>query len=508
MKRRAFNLFVLLSILLGIAGCGEKPVPTKTVIVTTQATPAVATVIATDHKQTAPPSDNTMTERISRLMEFYDKNGQFSGTILVAQDGSIIYEDAFGWANLEWRIPNTLDTRFRIAFITKQFTAILVMQQVEKGRLQLDGKVSEYLPDYPERNGSRITIHHLLTHSAGIIDFKDMFQHLHLGGTVDIGGFTLQVADDKDMPDYMTLGRLPHTRQDLLGYFADKDLLFSPGSQSRYSNFGYVLLAVILEQVTGQSYQEILQEGILDPAGMQDTGVDVSSSILEQRASGYVHKPLAGPENIFVDMSLFLGSGCLYSTVGDLFLFYEALYAGKLLQDDSMDRMMNSCYLGCPIDFPYENGPLTAVGLSGAIISFNSNIRRLTGGNGVQFIAILSNYNNPEGVQIWPVYSETIARQIAAIINGLEYEPPMLPAASVIGRAVLESGGDLASSQMTELIEDTDSTYRFEVEEFLLIANRFVELDKCDEACQVLKSYVRHFSETPEIRQKLAEYCE
>jgi CubicO group peptidase (beta-lactamase class C family) len=148
MKRRAFNLFVLLSILLGIAGCGEKPVPTKTVIVTTQSTPVVVTVvateqatpiataIATDHKQTALPSDNTMTERISRLMEFYEDSGQFSGTILVAQDGNIIYEDAFGWANLEWSVPNTIDTKFRIASITKQFTAILVMQQVEKGRLQ------------------------------------------------------------------------------------------------------------------------------------------------------------------------------------------------------------------------------------------------------------------------------------------------------------------------------------------------------------------------------------
>lgn len=105
MKLRAFNLLVALAMLLGIAACGEKPVPTKT-------------VSATDHKQTAPPSDSTVAERISRLMEFYDKSGQFGGAILVAQDGNIIYEDAFGWANLEWRIPNALDTRFRIASIT------------------------------------------------------------------------------------------------------------------------------------------------------------------------------------------------------------------------------------------------------------------------------------------------------------------------------------------------------------------------------------------------------
>jgi hypothetical protein len=291
-------------------------------------------------------------------------------------------------------------------------------------------------------------------------------------------------------------------------YHTLSKLEFTPGSQSRYSNFGYVLLAIILEEVTGQSYQELLQEGILDPAGMKESGVDVTSSILERRASGYVHKPLTGPENIYVDMSLFLGSGCLYSTVEDLFLFYEALFAGKLLPDESLDRMMSSCYLGCPIEFPYEDGPLNALGLSGAIISFNSNVRRLTGGNGVQFIAILSNYNNPEGVQIWPVYSETIARQIAAIINDLEYEPPMLSAASVVGRAVLESGGDVASTTMTDLSENANGTYRFEVEEFLLVANRLAELEKYDEACQVLKSYVRDFSETPEIRQQLAEYCE
>jgi hypothetical protein len=126
----------------------------------------------------------------------------------------------------------------------------------------------------------------------------------------------------------------------------------------------------------------------------------------------------------------------------------------------------------------------------------------------VQFIAILSNYNNPEGVQIWPVYSETIARQITAIINGLEYEPPTLSGASVLGRVVLESGGDVAITMMNDLLEDSDSTYRFEVEEFLLIANRLAELDKNDEACQILESYVGYFSETPEIRQQLTKYCE
>jgi hypothetical protein len=275
-----------------------------------------------------------------------------------------------------------------------------------------------------------------------------------------------------------------------------------------YSNFGYVLLAVILEQVTAQSYQEILQEGILDPAGMKNTGVDVTSSILERRASGYLYKPLVGPENTFLDMSWFLGSGCLYSTVADLFLFDEALHTAQLLTDDSVDRMIRSGLLGGPIEFPYENGPLKALGSSGAIVSFNSNVRRLTGGDGVQFIAILSNYNNPEGIQLGPVYSETVARQIAAIINGLEYEPATISAASVVGRAALESGADVATTTMSDLVENASDTHRFKVQEFLFVANYLAGLDKNEEARQVLKSYVRHFSETPEIRQQIAEYCE
>ena len=477
MKLRAFNLLVLLSILLGFAACGEKPA-------------------------------SAIPERIARLMEFYEESGQFSGTVLVAQDGDIIYEDAFGWANLEWRVPNAIDTRFRIASITKQFTAVLVMQQVEEGHLRLDGSVSDYLPDYPEHNGDRITIHHLLTHRAGIIDFGHLFEYLSLGGSVNIAGFTLQVSDDETTPDFLNTWRLPHTRQDLLGYFADKDLLFSPGSQSSYSNFGYMLLAVILEQVTGQSYQEILQEGVLDPVGMENTGIDVNSSILERRASGYYYRPLAGLENsAFFDMSIALGAGSLYSTVEDLFLFNKAIYSGQLLSDDSLDLMMRAGYLGGSNDYPYENGPLNAVGGTGAINGFNNSVQRLTGGNGVQFIAVLSNYRNGDA-QVGVIWPDTVARQISAIINDLEYDPPTISAASVVGLAVLESGGDVASTTMANIFENARSAYRFEEIEFLLVADRLAELTKYDEACQVLESYVHYYSDTPEIRQKLTEYCE
>jgi len=237
--------------------------------------------------------------------------------------------------------------RDRACSITKQFTAVLVMQQVEQGRIRLDGKVSDYLPDYPERNGDRITIHHLLTHSAGIIDFGHLFQYLSHGGSVNIAGFTLQVSGDETTPDYLSTWRLPHTRADLLGQFADQDLLFSPGSQSQYSNYGYMLLAITLEEATGRSYGDLFQEGILDPVGMENTGIDVKRSILERRASGYYDRPLSGLENsAFLDMSITLGAGSLYSSVEDVFLFNKAVYSGQLLSDDSLDHMMRAGYLG------------------------------------------------------------------------------------------------------------------------------------------------------------------
>ena len=138
MKRRALNLLVLLSILLGVTACGERSVPAK-----------------------------TMTKRIARLFEFYEESGQFSGAVLVAQDGNIIYEDAFGWADREWRTPNTVDTKFRVASITKQFTAAAILVLEMDGKLSTNDAITEYFDSVPEDKHG-ITLHHLLTHTSGL----------------------------------------------------------------------------------------------------------------------------------------------------------------------------------------------------------------------------------------------------------------------------------------------------------------------------------------------------
>ena len=112
-------------------------------------------------------------KQIDELMRRYVDNGQFNGTVLVTENGKVIFKKGYGLANMEWNIPNTPDTKFRLGSLTKQFTAMLIMQLVEQGKLKLEGKITDYLTDYPKAAGDKITLHHLLTHTSGIPNYTN-----------------------------------------------------------------------------------------------------------------------------------------------------------------------------------------------------------------------------------------------------------------------------------------------------------------------------------------------
>src|SRR6266446_6326232 len=170
-------------------------------------------------------------QKIDLLMKRYYDYGQFNGSILVAEKGKIIYEKGFGMANMEWAIPNRPDTRFRVGSVTKQFTATLVLQLVEEGKIKLDGKIGDYLADYRKDTGGRITIHQLLNHTSGIPDYTHR-------------------------PDFSAdISRNPYRVTDFVKKFASGDLEFEPGSKFSYSNSGYSVLGAIIEKVTGKSYE-------------------------------------------------------------------------------------------------------------------------------------------------------------------------------------------------------------------------------------------------------------
>jgi CubicO group peptidase (beta-lactamase class C family) len=186
---------------------------------------------------------------------------QFSGSVLIGREDQVLFASGYGLANREHGVANTPQTKFRLGSVTKQFTAMAVLILQGQGKLRVHDPVTKVLPDCPQA-WERVTIHHLLTHTSGIPE--------HTNGL-----------------DWKTTGRAPHTPKGVIDLFRERPLDFQPGEAHQYSNSGYVLLGHIIEQVADASYEAFLQEHVLGPLGMANTGYDSSGRVLEHRATGY-----------------------------------------------------------------------------------------------------------------------------------------------------------------------------------------------------------------------------
>lgn len=231
---------------------------------------------------------------------------RFSGALLIARDGNVVLEKAWGLADRESKVPNTVNTRFRIGSMNKMFTAVATLQLVERKQIALDAPLAQYLPGYPNRDlVSKVTIRHLLTHT---------------GGTGDIFG---RQFDENRLQ--------LRTHADYLKLYGERPLRFEPGSRWAYSNYGFVLLGAVIEKVTGQSYYDFAQNSVFSPAGMTRTGSEPESTAVEGRAKGYMRKDDRWISNADTLPWRGTAAGGGYSTVGDLFRFGLALHSGKLL---------------------------------------------------------------------------------------------------------------------------------------------------------------------------------
>lgn len=254
-------------------------------------------------------------DKLDDLMELYGKYGLFNGSVLVAENGKVIYKKGMGMANMEWDIPNAPDTKHRLGSITKQFTAALILQLVAEGKLKLDEPITAYLPDYPKANGNKITLHHLLTNTSGIPNYTSFPKF------------------------FEERSRNPYTVGEFVKVFGDSTLQFVPGETFAYSNSGYFLLGAIIEKVTGESYEEQLEKRIFTPLKMNNSGFDHHENILKKRATGY-QKLGAGYQNSpYLDMSIPYAAGSLYATIEDLYLWDQALYTDQILNKESKDLM-------------------------------------------------------------------------------------------------------------------------------------------------------------------------
>jgi CubicO group peptidase (beta-lactamase class C family) len=309
----------------------------------------------------------------------------FSGTVLVMKNGVILLKKAYGLADYEWNIKNTLDTKFQLASVTKQFTAAAILQLVDSKRLSLNDKLSKFFPDYPKADS--ISIHMLLSHTSGLaMGFKE-----------------IALSSMSSDSAYAAIKKIPFE--------------FSPGTKSAYSNIGYYLLAKIIEKVSGERYATFLKKNIFDKAGMRNTGVSNNESIVMKKAKVYYHNAEGLIHNPYINWEINLGHDGIYSTVEDLAIWDKTLYGTTILSAAMKEKMFTAYSsenwgYGFIINPFYNHGHYLIAhdgGFFGTMTSFN----RFT--NDKLFVTVLSNNGSA---------SHIIGYGLSAIALGKEVEMP------------------------------------------------------------------------------------
>jgi CubicO group peptidase (beta-lactamase class C family) len=240
---------------------------------------------------------------------------QFSGTILLAQNGRVRFQKAYGLADRERSKPNRLDTQFRFGSMGKMFTAVAILQLAEKGRIDLEAPVGRYLPGYPNQDiAGKVTVANLLSHT---------------GGTGNIFG-----------PDFDRSKASLRSTKDYVDLYGDRAPEFAPGSRQSYSNYGFILLGRIVEQVSGLSYDDYIHQNIFKPAGMASTGNRPESEVLPRRAVSYMGSGarLKSAQDTLPLNGTAAGGG--YSTVGDFNRFVRGLTSHRLLRRETLRKLI------------------------------------------------------------------------------------------------------------------------------------------------------------------------
>jgi CubicO group peptidase (beta-lactamase class C family) len=263
-----------------------------------QAAPASAPVGVSQPAEPLSPLGQTLDNYLNDIVNA----GWFQGSVLIARDGKIILSKGYGMADAAQGTPNSPQTRFRLASVTKQFTAAAIMILQARGKLNVQDSICSYLPDCPDA-WRDVTIQHLLTHTSGLPNYTDFMTY---------------------EPSQMQ----PATPDQLIARFRDQPLLYPPGSTYFYENSDYVVLGKIIEQVAGQSYADFLQASIFAPLQMHDSGVAVGLGNQPGYAVGYGSVGAPAPP---LDTSTLFSAGALYSTVEDMYRWDQALSSDVLL---------------------------------------------------------------------------------------------------------------------------------------------------------------------------------
>lgn len=280
-------------------------------------------------------------DKLDALISKYNSLNRFNGVVLVAKDGNKILSKGYGYASLEWNIPNTDDTKYLIASISKTFTATLITKLIDEGKLTFETKLSEALPWYREDVGEKVSIFQLLNHTSGIPNYMDMRKQTRLALNREFG---TEVID-----------KIAFAKK-----YCSSDLEFVPGTKWNYNNSAYFLLGLIVEQITSKPFDVYLQETIFMPLKMEHSG-DLQSNpdaIIENLATGYVRTEGGYSHMPYWNLSTAFGAGTLYSTIDDLLKFDRAFYNDSFISSRSKQAMFTAGLNGYGCGWEIRENPI------------------------------------------------------------------------------------------------------------------------------------------------------
>ena len=428
--------------------------------------------------QTTPPAQQ-IAAKVDEYLNAAVKFNHFSGSVLVARDGQPIMSKGYGMANYELNVPNTPNTVFRIASITKQFTATATMMLQERGKLDVNDPICKHLENCPAA-WKPVTIRHLLTNTSGIQSYTEL-------------------------PDFGKLSVQPTTSAEILDLFRDKPLAFTPGEKFAYSNSGYYLLGLLIEKASGKPYAEFLRDNIFVPLGMKNSGYDDSHTLLPNRANGYEWEGKSFINARYINMATPYSAGALYSTTEDLLLWDKALYTEKLVSRKSFDEMsapfrelVRDGWGGYAYAYGWMIGKQSGRQVSrhdGGIRGFSTDIIRFPS----ERVTVIVLSNNQD------VVPYKLANDLSAIVFGAPYKLPVLAVSEVLAATIEQKGIAAALQQYRELKRTRPDNYDFSEPVLDRLGYDLLRSQKVKEAIEIFKLNVEMFPQAFNVYDSLGE---
>lgn len=359
--------------------------------------------------QNAENGDYEYEKAIDELIRQYQDLDIFSGVVLVAEQGTPVYHKAFGMADRENNVKNTVNTLFDIGSMNKTFTSVVVKQLIKEGKLRYSDKLVDYVDGFEDPMVSEVTVEHLLNHESGFGDY-------HRDG-------------------YFDLPKSERALNKIVERVKSHRLMFPPGEEREYSNTGYVLLGAIIEKASGTGYFENVRERIIEPLALENTYVQDLDRFSDRVAYGYLYSPMGVLEKNETLQDLPNPDGGFLSTTLDIMKFYRSYYYDEVLMDETMKA--DDPFFEAIRELPPGKAPLMAGGFEG----FNSAFYQVLSDD--RSIIVFANMDEP--------VAEQLAFGILQITRGNEPTEPKLPALQNVRKAYEEQGIDYVKHNFEEL---------------------------------------------------------